>query len=82
MYLLEAPSPILDEPRIIEGFGNQIISLDRAILSLRTSVQLASTAFCETLLPEGLNIRMQFFIASASTGFCETLKIDFDYSQS
>ena len=31
-------------------------------LSLRTSVQPASTAFCETLLPEGLNIRMRFFI--------------------
>ena len=29
--------------------------------SLRTSVQPASTAFCETLLPEGLNIRMRFF---------------------
>ena len=49
---------------------------------LGTSVQPASTAFCETLLPEGLNIRMQFFIASTSTGFCETLKIDFYYSQS
>ena len=30
--------------------------------SLRTSVPPASTAFCETLLPEGLNIRMRFFI--------------------
>ena len=30
--------------------------------SLRTSVQPASIAFCETLLPEGLNIRMRFFI--------------------
>ena len=30
--------------------------------SLRTSVQPASTAFCETLLPEGLNIRRQLFI--------------------
>jgi hypothetical protein len=29
---------------------------------LRTSVQPASTAFCETLLPNGLNIRMRFFI--------------------
>ena len=34
-----------------------------------------STAFCETFLPEGLNIRMQFFIASA--WLYETLKIDF-----
>ena len=30
--------------------------------SLRISVQPASTAFCETLLKEGLNIRMRFFI--------------------
>jgi hypothetical protein len=30
--------------------------------SLRTYVQPASTAFCKTLLPKGLNIRMQFFI--------------------
>jgi hypothetical protein len=30
--------------------------------SLRTSVQPASTAFCETRFPEGLNIRMRFFI--------------------
>ena len=29
--------------------------------SLRTSVQPASTAFCEMPLPEGLNIRMRFF---------------------
>ena len=29
--------------------------------SLRTSVQPASTAFCETVLPNGLNIRMQLF---------------------
>ncbi len=50
--------------------------------SLRTPVQPASTAFCETHIPEGLNIRMQFFIASASTRFCETLKRGRDYSQS
>ena len=30
--------------------------------SLRTSVQPGSTGFCETLLPNGLNIRMQLFI--------------------
>ena len=30
--------------------------------SLRTSVQPASTAFCESLFPNGLNIRMQLFI--------------------
>ena len=29
--------------------------------SLRTSVQPASTAFCEIPLPEGLNIRMRSF---------------------
>ena len=29
--------------------------------SLRTSVQPASTAFCETLIPEGLNILIRFF---------------------
>ena len=40
--------------------------------SISTSVRPASTAFCETLLSNGLNIRMQFFIASASTRFCET----------
>ena len=50
--------------------------------SLGTSVQPASTAFCETLLPNGLNIRMRFFIPLASTRFCETLKRGCDYSQS
>ena len=30
--------------------------------SLGTSEQPGSTGFCETLLPEGLNIRMRFFI--------------------
>ena len=49
--------------------------------SLRASVQPASTAFCVTLIPNGLNIRMQFFIASASTRFCETWKRGCDYSQ-
>ena len=29
--------------------------------SLRTSVRPASTAFCETLLQNGLNIRIRFF---------------------
>ena len=50
--------------------------------SLRTSVQPASTAFCESLFPNGLNIRMQFLIASASTRFGEILKRGCDYSQS
>ena len=43
--------------------------------SLRTSVLPASTAFCETLLPEDLDILIRFFIAAASTRFCETVKI-------
>ncbi|MDD7089470.1 MAG: hypothetical protein PUI54_07955, partial [Bacteroidales bacterium] len=43
--------------------------------SLRTSVQPASTAFCETLLPEDLDILIRFFIDAASTRFCETVKI-------
>ena len=37
--------------------------------SLRTSVQPASTAFCETLIPEGLNIRIRFFFSHRRQGF-------------
>ncbi len=37
-------------------------ALQRTCPSLRTSVQPGSTGFCETLLPNGLNIRMQLFI--------------------